>query len=172
MTERTALTRFQRILVGTDGTVTHLLEAYTGEPIEVVKLHQGNGPCGAAAAWLDLDPDGPVLRRNVVLRGRNSQQRLLYAEALVVPERLAAPVLDGLLGTDKPIGTLLAENRTETFREILTVDYEEAGECAPHLGLDPTTPLIFRPYRIVADGRPIMLITEKFPASSFRGLPG
>ena len=32
------LTWFQRVLLGTDGTVTHILEAYTGEPIEVRKL--------------------------------------------------------------------------------------------------------------------------------------
>lgn len=171
MESRTTLSRFQRILVGTDGTVTHILEAYTGEPIEVVKLRQGNGACGPSAAWLELEPDAPVLRRRVVLRGRQSQQRLLYAEAVVVPDRVAGPVLDGLLGTDKPIGTLLAENRTETFREILVVDEEPAGECAVHLGVDPDTPMIFRTYRIVAQGRPIMLITEKFPTAFFRGLP-
>lgn len=166
-----SLTRFQRILVGTDGTVTHILEAYADEPVEVVKLFQDYDACGGAAEALDLPGDARVLRREVVLRGRRSGQNLLYAEAVVVPERVSGPVLDGLLRTDKPIGTLLAENRTETFREILRVDEEPAGRCGFPLGVDGATPLILRTYRIVAGRRPIMLITEKFPAGSFRGLP-
>lgn len=172
MPDPLVLTRFQRVLLGTDGTVTHILEAYTDEPIEVLKLRHDLDVPGPGDEALEAGPGTPVLRRHVVLRGRRSRQPLLYAEAVVVPGRLDPPVVDGLVGTDKPIGSLLAENRMETFREILAVDCEPAGACAGHLGVDPTADLIFRTYRIVFRGRPVMLITEKFPARSFRGLPG
>jgi len=171
MTGAAALTRFQRMLMGADGTVTHILEAYADEPIDVVKLHQGVEGSDQRDTELRLAPDDEVLRRRVLLRGRRSHRPLLYAEAVVALARVDPSFLDGLIGTDKPIGVLLAEHRTETFREVLIVDREPAGPCGTHFGIEPTADLLFRTYRIVADRRPILLITEKFPADSFRGLP-
>lgn len=170
MISTTSLTRFQRILLGTDGTVTHILEAYADEPIEAVKLFQELDAANAGDAQLELGEHEKVLRRRVVLRGRRSGQSLLYAEAVVVPHRVHLDVLNALLTTEKPIGRVLAENRTETFREILFVDREPAGPFGPLFGVDASAELIFRTYRIVAGRRPIMLITEKFPADRFLGL--
>jgi chorismate-pyruvate lyase len=167
----TPLTRFQRILLATDGTVTHILEAYAGEPIEVVKLLQefdtadeGDGPLRLSG------PDEKVLRRRVVLRGARSKQNLLYAEAVVVPGRVEAGFLDGLVGTDDPIGVLLAQARIETFREILRVFREPAGPHGAIFEVDASAELIARTYRILSRGEPILLITEKFPPHLFRSL--
>ncbi|MDP9387917.1 MAG: chorismate pyruvate-lyase family protein [Actinomycetota bacterium] len=171
-TTASLLTRFQRILLGTDGTVTHILEAYADESIEAVKLAQDLDTARSDGAVLEVPSDAAVLRRRVVLRGVESGRNLLYAEAVVVTDRVNLDFLNGLLQTDQPIGRLLAEHRSETFREILLVDREPAGSCAAHLGIDSTAEVIFRTYRIVARGKPIMVITEKFPADSFRGLPG
>lgn len=167
----TSLTRFQRILLGADGTVTHILEAYADEPIEAVKLLQELDASNEGDTALDLPDGATVLRRRVLLRGIQSRRTLLYAEAVVVPERVGVDVMEGLIGTNKPIGRLLAENRTESFRQILVVDEERAGPCGHHFGVDPTATLIFRTYRIVSGRKPIMLITEKFPSEFFRGLP-
>ncbi|MGI8810811.1 MAG: chorismate--pyruvate lyase family protein [Acidimicrobiales bacterium] len=166
-----SLTRFQRMLLGTDGTVTHLLEAYADEPVEVVKLLQAFHTADDDAADLHLSPDDKVLRRQILLRGRRSRQNLLYAEAVVAAGRVEAAFLDGLLETDEPIGVLLAHARTETFREILRVAREPAGPLGPHFGLDTATELIWRTYRIVCGGRPVILITEKFPPHLFRAVP-
>ena len=171
MTDAASFTRFQRMLLGTDGTVTHILEAYADEPIDVVKLLQGVDTSNDADAHLRLSGDEKVLRRRVLLRGRDSGQPLLYAEAVVALGRVEPAFLDGLVGTDKPIGILLAENRTETFREILAVDREPAGALGAHFGIDATAELISRTYRIMARQQPMILITEKFPADCFRGLP-
>jgi chorismate-pyruvate lyase len=168
-------TRFQRMLLGTDGTVTHILEAYADEAIDLVKLLQVFDTSNEADAGLQLAGEGlspaKVLRRRVVLRGRRSQRSLLYAEAVVVVERVEPAFLEGLLGTDKPIGVLLAENRTETFREILRVSREPAGACAPSLGIDASSEVFSRTYRVVARRQPMILITEKFEADAFRELP-
>ena len=165
------LTRFQRMLLGTDGTVTHLLEDYADEPIEVVKLLQELDATTDGDAPLRVSVSDKVLRRRVVLRGARTKQNLLYAEAVVVLGRVDQAFVDGLVGTDKPIGALLAEHRTETLREILHVDREAAGPCGVHFGIDATAELISRTYRIVARQRPIILITEKFPPTFFRDVP-
>ncbi len=164
------LTKFQRVLVGTDGTVTTILETFAGEPVEVVKLLQVFDTSNEGDADLLVSGDR-VLRRRVLLRGRRTHQSLLYAEAVVVLDRVDPLILDGLLDTDKAIGVLLAESRAETFREILRVGREPAGPCAVHFGIDPAAELVWRTYRIIAGGRPAILITEKFPADFFRGLP-
>lgn len=172
MTITAALTRFQRILVGTDGTVTHILEAYADEPIQVVKLFQAFDVSIDGDAALLLSEGERVLRRRVILRGKRSKRNLLYAEVVVVLGRIDGALLDGLVTTDKPIGILLREGRSETFREILGVDREPAGACAAHFGIDPDAELIGRTYRIVARQQPVILVTEKFPSQFFRGLPG
>jgi chorismate-pyruvate lyase len=138
--------------------------------VEVVKLLQAFDTSNEADADL-LSTHEKVLRRRVILRGRHSRQRLLYAEAVVVTDRVGAVILDGLLRTDKPIGVVLAQSRTETFREILRTDREPAGDLAAHFGIDPAEDVLWRTYRIIAGGEPVILITEKFPARFFLGLP-
>lgn len=162
-----SFTRFQRMLLGTDGTVTHLLEAYAGEPVEVVKLMQAADVCGGADADLLLSPEDDVLRRRVLLRGAESRRTLLYAEAIVAVSRVEPALLDGLVTTDRPIGALLAEHRMETFREILRVQREPAGPRGAHFGIGESDELISRTYKILQRQLPIILITEKFPATAF-----
>lgn len=164
------LTRFQGLLLGTDGTVTNVLEAFAGEPVEVVKLRQEFDTANQGDADLLVSGE-EVLRRRVLLRGRRSRQSLLYAEAVVVLDRVDPVILEGLLRTDKAIGVLLAERRAETFREILRIGREPAGPCAVHFGIDPAAEVVWRTYRIIAGGRPAILITEKFPTDFFQGLP-
>lgn len=167
----TSLTRFQRMLVGTDGTVTHLLEAYAGEPMEVVKLLQEFETLDEPHPELELGAGDEVLRRRVVLRGRHSGHTMLYAEALVAVSRVEPRFLDALLVTEKPLGTILAERRTETFREILRVSPEPAGAIGGHFGVDADDSVIARTYRIVTGAQPVIVVTEKFPATFFRGVP-
>ena len=166
-----SLTRFQRMLLGTDGTVTHILEAYADEPVEVVKLLQALDVGGEADAELELSTDDKLLRRRVLLRGTETGRTLLYAEATVAVARVGPEILDGLVRTDRPIGALLAAHRTETFREILRVQREPAGALGAYFGVEPSADLIARTYRIIQGRRPLILITEKFPLTSFRDLP-
>ncbi|MDQ4069612.1 MAG: chorismate pyruvate-lyase family protein [Actinomycetota bacterium] len=165
------LTRFQRMLLGADGTVTSILEAYAGEPVEVLKLLQAFETATEAQAELGLGPGDRALRRRALLRGRHSRRNLLYAETIVMPDRVEPALLEGLLGTDKPLGALLVETRAETFREILAVHREPSGPTGAHFGIGPEGQLMSRTYRILQGGRPVILVTEKFPASSFRTVP-
>ena len=157
----------QRMLLVADGTVTNLLEAYASEHIAVVKLQQATEPAPRALADLDVRAHDEVLRREVLLRGRDSGRTLVYALSHIVPSRLDPAVKQGLLDSVKPIGRLLEENRVETFREILSAGREPSAGLGIHFGIGRDALLVSRTYRIVAGGRPVMLITEKFPTDAF-----
>ncbi len=157
------LSSFQRILLTTDGMVTEMLEANYWERMVVERLFQEDYALENEIADLECKPGEHVLDRRILLRGRISHLARIYAESIIVCDRLPEFILDGLLNSSKPIGLLILENRLETFREILGCVREEARDCATHFGIDSSDSLIARRYRVIAQGQPIMLITEKFP---------
>jgi chorismate-pyruvate lyase len=161
------LSILQRILLITDGTVTDVLEAYANEPIRVVKLEQNFDSVDADQPELDLPPSGRVLRRTVLLQGALSGQNFLFADSVITPQGLDPEIVDGLVGSDRPVGRLLAQHRVETFREIVALGFELAGTCAEYFDVEPTSRLVFRTYRILVRQQPVMRITEKFPLSLF-----
>ena len=167
--ESPSLSLLQRILLTTDGTVTHILEAYSGEAIEVVKLFQSHDEARPPeVSALGLAERERVLRRTILLRGRESGTTYLHADSVILPDRLQAGVRVGLIMTNKPIGRLLRENRTETFREIVAVWQEAAGGRADHFGVAATDAMMCRTYRVFSRQRVIMAITERFPLTAFR----
>lgn len=161
------LTPLQRAVLATDGTLSTLIEAYTGDTIVVRKLHERMRPARAAARGLDLSPHDEVLERTVLLRGANRLGPVIYAVTRLVLERLDDHMREALLTTEAPIGKLLLAAHTETFRELLDVTAEPAGVAGSFLAVEPTAPLLVRTYRIVAGGRPLMAVTEKFPYDRF-----
>lgn len=157
------LTSFQRILLTTDGMVTEMLEAYFWERMTVIKLFQDDYALEHALPALGCEFGDRVLDRRIFLRGRMSHINRLYAESVIALDRLPAEIRDGLMNGQKPIGLLILENRLETFREILGCSKEPAQGLAEHFRIGPEDFLISRVYRVIAEGQPIMQITEKFP---------
>ncbi len=157
----------QRVLLSADGNVGRILESYAGESVEAVKLEQFSAPFGEEIHALELGADDERLSRRVILRGSRTGRGLLYAESVMAVERLHPMVRSGLLSTSEPIGRLLAAARAETFREVLTSGTTPAGAVGGHFGVEETDEVFVRTYRIVAGGRPMMLITEKFPTTWF-----
>lgn len=162
------ITPFQRILLTTDGMVTEILEAYLWERIKVVKLSQEHVTLESDIFPLEVEKGRRVMRREVLLCGRLSQKNHLYAESIIIPERLDEKISDSLLNTSKPIGLLILENRLETFREILDCGKEEAQNLADYFGIKRSDFLIFRTYRVFSNRQPVMLITEKFAENGLR----
>lgn len=159
----------QRMLLTTDGSVGRILENYAGEAIEAVKLEQFLSAGGEVCHPLELAAEDERLTRRVLLRGSQSGRSLLYADTLVALDRLHPLVRSGLLSTSEPIGRLLTTARTETFRDILSAGRVRAGVIGAHFAIDDDDELFVRTYRIVCGGRPVMLITEKFPTTWFLG---
>lgn len=162
------LTLVQRLLLTTDGTITHILEAFTNERVEIVKLDEAVGVSQPGDAGLDVEEGELLLRRRVLIRGSVTKTPLIYAVSSIAVRRLPPPVHHALVHTDEPIGRVLFAHRTESLREILQVRREPAGDAAACFGVDPEDWALCRTYRILAGGRPIMLIDEKFPETAFQ----
>jgi len=157
----------QRILLVTDGTVTEILEAFTGESMRLIKLHEELATIEHYLPELELPAGETVLRRKILLQGRMSLTNFLYADSYVTVNRLDDWMRRGLLESHKPIGFLMQEHRLETFREILKCGRELAGQLGTYFDADDNAAMIWRTYRVISDGQPIMLITEKFPEDYF-----
>lgn len=163
------LAPFQRVLLATDGTVTDILCAYTGQKISVVKLvHSVVRLTGAVAGYLEIDASERVLLRRILLQGETDRRNYIYGESLLLPQRLNRQLRTDLFATRKPIGQLINEARLETRREILGCGLEPAGALGEHFGIHGRATLIARTYRVFVQRRAVMLITEKFPRSLFR----
>jgi len=160
---------FLRALLVTDGTVTKTLEAYFWEPVEVVALQQEFIHVEQSIAWIRLAPGDQVLTRRGLLRGLESKQ--IYARAFciirtqLIPETLRQRLIDRRAGAG--IGVLIRDSSLESYREVLEVGIEPAGKSE-----DPTaskqSDLVFRTYRVIIDGEPVILITERFPLHRYQ----
>ena len=159
-----ALTPFQRALLVIDGTVTKFIEAYTMEPVEVVRLGQAARRLPDDHLWLEAAKGAEVLARQVILRGKFNYQLYAYARSLIVLDRLSDDVQRQLEIDGGGLGRILLSSRLETYREILWYgreNYQGWPDALRHLA---GAEVISRTYRILSGGRPIMLINEKFPS--------
>ncbi|MEO1690750.1 MAG: chorismate pyruvate-lyase family protein [Cyanobacteria bacterium J06631_6] len=157
----------QRLLLVTDGRITDIVQAYSGETVEAVKLRQKLIISGSRFSPLQLDREYQLLDRSIVLQGSGTRTNYLYADSQIVLERLQADIRDELIFSRQPIGKLLRENKIETYREILDCGIEPAGSVGQYFGIDSSAELIYRTYLVLIAGLPVMQITEKFPTTHF-----
>ena len=161
------LSTFQRILLTTDGTLTHILEAYLYEQIQVVKLSEKLTALTQDIKAMNLAKGTEVIARKILLRGRISRRNVLYAESILVPTRLDEKFRYELLKTKTPIGKIWLEHRAETFKEIIDSGKEEGNLLAEYFAVKPESKFFFRTYCVYSNRQPTMMITEKFPVSFF-----
>ncbi len=163
-----ALSTFQRILLTTDGTVTDMLESYFSEQIQLIKLSETLKPIAQDIPVMQLKKGTEVIDREILLRGRISRKNYIYAESIVVIERLDEDFRNELLKTKTPIGKLWLEHRIESFKEIVDSGKEPAPEKLAHyFRIEPNINLLFRTYCVLTNRQATMMITEKFPESFF-----
>ena len=161
------LTPFQRILLTTDGTVTDILEAYLFEQIQVVKLSQELIPSSVDIPLLELKTGTEIIDRQILLQGKISRKNYIYAESIIVPERLDENFRYELFKTKTPIGKIWLEQKVETFKDIVDSAKEPANNLSIHFNIDPSDNMLSRTYRVFSKGQAVMMITEKFPESYF-----
>ena len=161
------LTPFQRALLVIDGTVTRFIEAYTFSPIEVVLLHQETQTLPTNHAWLDAENGTEVVVRQVVLQTerKDDQQPTAhaYATSIIVPNRIPQIIREGLTLKGQGLGQLLQCSGLETRRDLLWWGLKRSKDLPEALLHLEGQPVLSRTYRIVADGHPIILISEQFP---------
>lgn len=157
----------QRLLLVTDGRITDIVQAYSGEMVEAVKLQQKLVISSSRFSRLQLGREYQLLKRSIVLQGKETKTNYLYADSQIVLERLDADMRDELIFSRQPIGKLLRENKIESYREILDCGIEPAGNLAQYFDIEPTAEIIYRTYLVLINKLPVMQITEKFPTSHF-----
>jgi len=160
----------QKMLLGTDGSVTGLLEVVTNSPVEVKTLVQKVMPADeAVASDLEIRPGEKVNFRVVLLQNRESQEALIYAVSHTPICRLEAGFKDDLTRADIPIGVILKKHSIESRREITSTSFVPAGdEHCRAFGVFPREVMLSRSYKIIRQGRPLISIKESFPYNSFR----
>lgn len=163
-----ALTPFQRALLVIDGTVTKFIEAYTLEPVEVVRLSQVHRSLSIDHSWLEARAGTEVIARQVILRGEYSHTFYAYAVSLIVQERLPEQMKQNFEEEEGGIGRILLHWGAETRRDILWYGKERIDELPEDIQRISDGEFISRTYRIVAGGTPVMLINERFPFYSVR----
>ena len=161
------LSVFQRILLTTDGTVTNTLEAYLFEPIQVVKLSEKLTSVSQDVSFIQLKQGEEVIDRKILLRGKLSGRNFLYAESIIVTDRLDKKFREELLTTKNPIGKVWLDQKIETFKEIVDSGKEPANGLAEYFNIEREEKMIFRTYCVLSNRKYVMMITEKFPESYF-----
>jgi chorismate-pyruvate lyase len=162
------LSDVERILVVSDGTFTYQLETFVREPIGVEILSNEQVPLFPGdAELLQRQPGGLVWDRRTLLRGKRTSTAYCYATSVINDENLDPDFRAELRVTQSGIGHLMAKYRMGTFRELLTYHIDAGSGYAHHLPHFLDAAFLSRTYRIVFEGRPIMLITENMPRNLF-----
>lgn len=148
------LSPVERLLMATDGTVTHMLEALTRGPVDVEILSR--------------EVNGGVLDRKVVLKRAQDGSKLVWADSDVYLHPLDAHLEDQLVRGDVGIGHLLRQEYTETRRELVDMFpvWADTEQCPAFV--DGSAPLyLSRTYHVYSGGQRVIKIRELFPKGLF-----
>jgi len=163
------LSPMQKILIGTDGSVTNLLEMASGHPITITtRVQEIVAADGEAAVALDIDPGEEVNYRIVELKDSVTGEVLIYAVSRTPLRRLAPEFRQDLMRADIPIGRILRNHRIESRREITDARIIQAGtDLARTFNVHRCESMLSRKYRIIHREEPLITIEEVFPCTSF-----
>ncbi|KLK89310.1 beta-ribofuranosylaminobenzene 5'-phosphate synthase [Methanoculleus sediminis] len=163
------LSPLQKVLIGTDGSVTGLLEMATGHPVTITTLVQDVvGADTEAAAALDIEQGDEVNYRVVELKDGVTGEVLIYAVSCTPLRRLAPEFRQDLMQADIPIGRILRRHRIESRREITDARVVRAGaNLARTFNVHRCEPMLSRKYRIIHHEEPLIAIEEIFPCTAF-----
>lgn len=188
---------FLRALLVTDGTVTKMLEAYFWEPVVVDTLRQEFVTAEAEIPWIDVATDDRIMVRRARLRGADSGKHYAHAFSVIRTELIPPLFRQRLIDREIGIGALIRDSGLESYREVLEVGLEANREAnqevgaslnanergttnqdpradgslaanQPQVGGDLASGGVFRTYRIIIAGAPVILISETFPLTLYR----
>ncbi|MCW8126345.1 chorismate--pyruvate lyase family protein [Microbulbifer halophilus] len=164
---RRDLSVFQRILLGSDGTMTSLLEAILGEELYVNKIREEVSRTSTDFPDLDVCEGQRLWRRTVTLKGRVSGINCLHADSLIAPDHLGRKFSETLLSSKAPIGKVWDLFQIETYKSLVEWGETQAGDAAGYFPVGEGEVFLYRVYRVFSQKKPIMKITEKFPREWF-----
>jgi beta-ribofuranosylaminobenzene 5'-phosphate synthase len=159
----------QKFLLGTDGSVTQILESITGKKVVIRTLVQKVVPADRAAADnLIIAQGDPVNFRIVEIRTEESGEVLIYATSHMPINRLSPAFKDDLMKADIPIGRIIRQHHIEARREILSARVTPAtDEMGRVFAICKNEPVLSRQYQIIHAEKPLIFIEEQFPYNRF-----
>ena len=159
----------QKFLLGTDGSVTQLLESLTGKKVIIRTLIQKILPADSIAAdSLNINEGDPVNYRVVEIRTEDTGEVLIYAISHTPIDRLSPEFKEDLMKADIPIGKIISCHHIEARREILHARVIPATEETGRVfSICKNEPVLARQYRIIHRGKPLIHIEEQFPYNRF-----
>jgi chorismate-pyruvate lyase len=162
------LNRDLRLLIATNGTLTRILGIVADEEIVVHIVEQEIHRVAPEEAERGQLPGDRVLQRRVVLQGRSSGHRFVAAESLIAIDVLPPAITASLTETRCPIGEVMAAERLETFKEAADVWIGQSPNWMVQGQPSPPPDIVSRRYRIIVEGRPVIIIAEYFLESLSR----
>jgi beta-ribofuranosylaminobenzene 5'-phosphate synthase len=159
----------QKFLLGTDGSITQLLESITGKKVVIRTLVQKIISADRTVAdHLSIAVGDPVNFRIVEIRTEESGEVLIYAISLPPINRLSPEFKDDLMKADIPIGRIISRHHIEARREILNARVTPAtDEIGRVFTICKNEPVLSRQYQIIHAGKPLIFIKEQFPYNRF-----
>ncbi len=146
-----------RILERTDGSVTTIIEALTGERVEIRTIEQRIVSADSDSAVVLGIPVGEKINYRVV-EIVSAGKIFARAKSITPLSRLDESFREDLLKANIPIGKIIKRHRLEVRREILWSRLEicqDLGKC------------LVRNYNIIHKGRVLINITEIFPVEVY-----
>lgn len=159
----------QKFLLGTDGSVTQLLESVTGKKVVIRTLVQEVVPADRTTADNLSIAEGDLVNHRIVeIRTEENNEVLIYAISDTPLARLSPDFQDDLMKADIPIGKIIKQHHIEARREILTARVTPASEEAGRIfAINRNEPVLSRQYQIIHDKKPLIFIEEQFPYNRF-----
>ena len=147
-------------LESTSGTVTSFLEQLVGESIDA-QVHHHDVVGAPRPNNLEVAEGEPLLQRAATLRGRRTGSPYVYAESVIVTNRMPMRFRLRLESSIDPIGRILHEMGIAITRKNL-VGPIGFGASRSEVSVNVGDVLFVRTYRIDSEQTPLMVITEWF----------
>jgi chorismate-pyruvate lyase len=160
----TSLSPVQRSVLGSDGSFTLLLTALLGHEVKVALIEQRVDRMAHYSEAIQLEAGARILNRNVRLYVQQNRN-IVFASSVIALDRIPAPLAADLLAGQETIGRILRKHRLETFREL--VDWGSAPTPEEATDYFPNVEMMYRSYRIISGGKPVMIVSEFFDSRTF-----
>lgn len=151
LARRYPLRNEEKMLLGTDGSVTNLLEILFNREVTVETITQRIVDCVNYRRVILKIEDTPLIYATSKIPLRNIEDKTLRDS-----------IKRDLLSADIPIGKILKMHNLETRREIVDISCREVGEPVRRYLNTERRVLPQRTYNIIYRGKVLMEITEIF----------
>jgi beta-ribofuranosylaminobenzene 5'-phosphate synthase len=160
--KKVAISPVQKILLTTDGSITGIFEALTGEEVSVDTEEQKVIPASEEVAEVLNISAGEEINYRVV-NLKNSKGVLVHATSCAPMKKIPSEFKDKITKADTPIGKIMRELKIEARREIVSCSVAVADEkLAGLFDVPEGSNLLKRNYNIIHKNEVLLNITEIF----------